>query len=158
MHEDAPTLTDESRIFIEKLAPSFIWILAIGIRGTPNLSGMAGPARRDVLAAHRIELSDIRSSDSVFSFNYGQDGQQILPFFSSEDCARQFLATKKWGARSFFQPYRLLAGFVTAPGNEKFNPILDPGLPSERKLQSGEKALLRKITSATKQSPDAPAS
>jgi hypothetical protein len=141
-------LSDESRAFIERLAPSFIWILAIGIRGTPGLRAIHDQSAWDAVAKHRIELSDVGDDDSVFPFNYKRDGRQILPFFSSEDCARQFLAAKRWGDSSFFQPYRLLAGFVTAPGNETYDLILDAGLPSERTLHSVEKELLRKITSA----------
>jgi len=140
--------SDESRAFIERLAPSFIWILAIGIRGTPEISAVRGPEARSEVAANRIDLADVGEDDSVFPFNYRQDGRQILPFFSSEDCARQFLATKRWGDTAIFQPYRLLAGFVTAPGNERFDLILDPGLQSERRLTSEQKELLRKITSA----------
>ena len=143
------SLTEESRAFVEKLAPSFIWILAIGIRGTPGIRAIHDPSAWDAVAANRIELVDVGDDDSVFPFNYRRDGRQILPFFSSEDCARQFLASKKWGNISFFQPYRLLAGFVTAPGNEIFDLILDPGLPSERRLEPNEKELLRKITTAT---------
>ena len=141
-------MPDESRIFIEKLAPSFIWILAVGIRGTPSFRALDTPSRLDAVAAHRIELADVGDDDSVFPFNYKHDGRQVLPFFSSEDCARQFLASKRWGDTGVFQPYRLLAGFVTAPGNEKFDLILDAGLPTERRLQPDEKELLRKITSA----------
>ena len=138
------TLTGESRAFVEKLASSFVWILAIGIRGTPNI-GRTYDARA-LEAVDRLELADLTDDDSVFAFNYGREGRQILPFFSSEDCARQFLNTKKWGEASPFQPYELLAGFLTAPGNEIFDLILDPGLPTEKSLLSEEKALLRKLT------------
>jgi len=157
MPEDAPTLPDESRIFIEKLAQSLIWILAIGLRGKPDLRGLDGPARREALAAHRIEVADIGPKDSVVPFNYRQGDQQILPFFSSKDCARQYQSTLPRDGWPF-QPHLLRAGFVASPGNEKFDPILDPGFPSERKLQPDEKALLRKITSVKKPSADAPSS
>jgi len=150
MHEDAPTVTDESRIFIEKLAASNIWVLAIGMRGRPDLRGLDGPTRRQALAAHRIELADVGPGDSIAPFRYGQGERQVLPFFSSEECARDFQAQLLRGANGPFQPYRILAGFVTAPGNEKYDLILDPGSPSKRKLQPEEKALLRKITSASK--------
>lgn len=143
--EKPPSLTEESRAFIEKLAPSAIWILAVGIRGTPKMPGTSGPEAREVVAAHRIELAEVGSKDSIFPFNYREDGRQILPFFSSEDNARAFLTAKKSNVGSFFKPHRLLAGFVAA--SEKFDPILDPGLPSERRLLPEEKALLRKITS-----------
>lgn len=158
MHEDAPAVTDESRIFIEKLAASNIWILAIGMRGRPDLRGLDGPARRDALAAHRIELADVGPGDSVAPFRYRHDDQLILPFFSSEECARDFQAQLLRGANGPFQPYRILAGFVTAPGNEKCDLILDPGSASKRRLQPEEKALLRRITSANKPSPPAPSS
>ena len=144
-----PALSEESHAFIENLAPSFIWILAIGIRGTPRIHAMQNSTKRDIVADHRIELADIGDYDSVVPFNFRQDGLQVLPFFSSENCAREFLATKPLlGDTSFFQPYRLRAGFVTAPGNEKFNLVLDAGLPSERRLLPAEKEFLRAITTA----------
>src|SRR4051794_26478365 len=104
-----PTLSDESREFIEKLTPSFIWVLAIGIRGTPAIPTVYDSSAWDIIAAHRIELADVSDDDSVFPFNYRRDGPQTLPFFSSEKRAREFLAAKSWGDISFFQPYRLLA-------------------------------------------------
>jgi len=142
--EKPASLTEESRAFIEKLAPSPIWILAVGIRGTPHLPSNTGPEARGVVAKRRIDLVEVGSKDSVFPFNYREDGRQMLPFFSSEENARAFLATKKSNVGAFFKPHRLLAGFVTA--SEKFDPILDPGLPSERRLLPEERALLRKIT------------
>jgi hypothetical protein len=142
-------MTDESRAFIEKLAPSYIWILAFGVRGTPSFRALDRESRLDGLAAHRIDLADVGENDSVVPFNYKHGGRQILPFFSSEEFARQYLAAKQLlGDTQVFQPFRLRAGYVTAPGNEKFDPVLDDGLPSERRLQANEKELLRKITSA----------
>ena len=140
-------LSDEARAFIEKLAPSYIWILAIGIRGPSETSVNYGPGNWEAIADRHIELADVDDDDSVVPFNYRRGGRQMLPFFSSEECARHYLATKSWGNSSVgFQPYRLLAGFVTAPGNETFDLILDPGLPSERRLHPAEKELLRKLT------------
>lgn len=154
MHEDPPAVSEDSRIFIEKLAASPIWVLAIGMRGRPDLRGLDGPAKRRVLAAHRIELADVGASDSVIAFNYRQDDRQILPFFSSEDRARDFQAQLMRGGFPF-QPHRLLAGFVAAPDKEKYDLILDPGSISKRKLLPEEKALLRRITWVNKPSPPA---
>src|SRR5204862_7262977 len=83
----SPGLSNEARAFVEKLAPSYIWILAVGIRGT---HASPGSDTWETIAEHVIELADIGDDDSVFPFNYRRDGRQILPFFSSEDCARQF--------------------------------------------------------------------
>jgi hypothetical protein len=144
-----PTLSDESRAFIEKLTPSFIWVLAIGIRGTPAIPAVYDSSAWDIIAAHRIELADMSDDDSVFPFNYRRDGPQILPFFSSEEHAREFLAGKSWGDISFFQPYRLLAGFVATPENDVFELLLDPGSPSERRLSQDERLLLRALSTAS---------
>ena len=141
-------LSEESREFIEKLAPSFIWVLAIGIRGTPAMPPIHDSSAWDVIAAHRIELAELGDDDSVFPFNYQQDGRQILPFFSSEERARQFLAGKSWGHISFFQPYRLLAGFVATPENGTFELLLDPGTSTERRLGEDERLLLRSLSTA----------
>jgi len=59
-----PSLSDESREFIEKLAPSFIWVLGIGIRGTPAMPTLYGPKAWDVIAERRIELADVGDSIS----------------------------------------------------------------------------------------------
>jgi len=143
-----PALTDESREFIERLAPSFIWVLAIGLRGTPAIPAVYDSSAWDIIAAHRIELAEVGDDDSVFPFNYRRDGLQTLPFFSSEERARQFLAGKSWGDISFFQPYRLLAGFVTSQENDIFELVLDPGTPSERRLETDERLLLLTLSNA----------
>jgi hypothetical protein len=141
-----PKLSEESRAFIEKLAPSFIWVLAIGIRGTPTISAVYDSSAWDTVAAHRIELGDIGDDDSVVPFNYKKDGPQTLPFFSSEELAKKYLANKSWGNISYFQPYRLLAGFVSTPENDLFELLLDPSFPSERKIEREERLLLRSLT------------
>lgn len=138
-------LSDESREFIEKLAPSFIWVLGIGIRGTPAMPALYGPEAWNVITTHRIELADVGDDDSVFSFNFQYEGRQILPFFSSEERARQF---QSLGNISKFQPYRLLAGFVATPENDIFDLLLDAGTPQERRLTPEERLLLRSLSAA----------
>ena len=130
-----PSLSDESREFIEKLAPSFIWVPGIGIRGTPAMPTLYGPKAWDVIAERRIELADVGDDDSVFPFNFEYNGRQILPFFSSEECDREF---QSLGNISKFQPYRLLAGFLATPENEIFDLLLDPGTSAERRLVEEE--------------------
>ena len=85
-----PNLSDEARDFITKLAASDIWILAVGLRGTPVVPSITDPAAFDIIAAHRIDVSEIGDDDSVFPFNYERDGRQTLPFFSSAERAKQF--------------------------------------------------------------------
>ncbi len=138
-------LSDEARDFISTLAASDIWILAIGVRGTPALPCASDPAIYAAVAAHRKELSEIGDDDSVVPFNYEREGRQILPFFSSEERAKHFLANGGLGDISLFQPYSLLAGFVTAPENERFELLLDPCSPSERTLTRDERQFLRSV-------------
>jgi hypothetical protein len=138
-----PMLSDESRDFIEKLAPSFIWVLGIGIRGTPAMPALYGSEAWDVIAERHIELADVGDDDSVFPFNFEYEGRQILPFFSSKERARQF---QSLGHISKFQPYRLLAGFVATPENEIFDLLLDPGTSAERRLGEEERLLLRSLS------------
>ena len=140
-----PTLSEESREFIEKLAPSFIWVLGIGVRGTPAMPALYGTKAWDVIAARRIELADVGDDDSVVPFNFQYDGRRILPFFSSEERARQF---QSLGNISKFQPYRLLAGFVATPENGIFDLLLDPGSSTERRLGDDERLLLRSLSTA----------
>jgi len=140
-----PTLSTESREFIEKLAPSFIWVLGIGIRGTPAMPALYGRKAWEVIGANRIELAEVGDDDSVFSFNFEYEGRQILPFFSSAERAREF---QSLGNISKFQPYRLLAGFVATPENEIFDLLLDPGTPAERRLGQEERLLLRSLSTA----------
>src|SRR5436190_6116249 len=87
-----PTLSDESRDFITKLAAGEIWILAVGLRGAPAIPNPTDPAAFDIIAAHRIDVSDIGDDDAVFPFNYERDGRQALPFFSSSERAQQFVS------------------------------------------------------------------
>src|SRR4051812_36504157 len=86
-----PNLSAESREFISKLAPSDIWLLVIGLRGTPALPSALEDAFL-MLDAHRIDVSEIGDDDSVYPFNYKRDAIHILPFFSSEERARAFRA------------------------------------------------------------------
>jgi len=142
-----PSLSDEGRQFITKLANSDIWILAIGVRGTPAMPSITDPAAIEVIAAHRKELSEIGDDDSVFPFNYQRDGRQILPFFSSEERARHFLAHSGFPSDlSLFQPYRLLAGFVATPENDMLELVLDACSPSERRMGKDERLLLRSLS------------
>ena len=123
-------LSNEATDFITALAASDIWLLAIGVRGTPAMPSMTEPesfsAALKILAAHRMELSELEDDDSIFPFNYRREGRQILPFFSSEEIAGQYLANSGFNSDlSVFQPYCLLAGFIAAPQNEKFDIVLD---------------------------------
>src|SRR5947208_8354418 len=112
-------LSDEARDFITKLATSDIWILAVGLRGTPAIPSITEPAAFDIIAAHRIDVSEIGDDDSVFPFNYERDGRQTLPFFSSEERAKRFAADSGFPTDvTVFQPYSLLTGFVAAPEND----------------------------------------
>ena len=140
-----PTVSQESREFIEKLATSFIWVLGVGLRGIPVMPTLYGPESRELIAAHRIDLADVGEDDSVFPFNFQYDGRQILPFFSSEERARQF---QDLGNISQFQPYRLLAGFVATPEVEVFDLLLDPGTAAERRIRDEERLLLRSLSTA----------
>ena len=71
-----------------------------------------------------------------------------MPFFSSEERAQQFLAGKSWGDTSFFQPYRLLAGFVATPENDMFDLLFDAGFSTARRLSHEERLLLRALSTA----------
>lgn len=144
-----PTLSDESRDFITTLAASDIWILAVGLRGCPATPSLTDPATLDLIAAHRIDVSEIGDEDSVLPFNFDRDGRQALPFFSSAEHARQFAATAALSASvTVFQPYSLLAGFISAPENEMFELVLDARSPAERTLTGDERLLLRALTTA----------
>jgi hypothetical protein len=149
----APARSDEARDFITRLATSDIWILAIGVRGTPvmpNITDAASvPAALKTLTDYRKELSELGDDDSVFPFNFKRDTRQILPFFSSEECAHQFLADSGFMSDlSVFQPYCLLAGFVAAPENDKFDLVLDLRCSSERKIEDDERLILRTLSTA----------
>ncbi len=143
------TLSDESRDFIAKLAAGDIWILAVGLRGTPAIPSVADPAAFDIIAAHRIDVSDIGDDDSVFPFNYERDGRQTLPFFRSAERAQQFASTTGFPTGvTIFQPYSLMAGFVSSPENDMFELVLDARSPTERTLTRDERLLLRSVTTA----------
>ena len=144
-----PTLSDEARDFITKLSTSDIWILAVGLRGVPVIPDIRDPAAYEIIAAHRIDVSEISDDDSAFPFNYERDGRQTLPFFSSEERARYFVAHSGFGADvSLFQPYSLMAGFVATPENEMFELVLDARSPTERRLERDERLLLRSLSTA----------
>ena len=143
-------LSPESREFIASLANSDIWVLAIGLHGAPAApASLCDPGAIDILAAHRKDLADLGDDDSVFPFNFDRGGTQVLPFFSSEDRATAFVASGPLGDISVFQPYRLLAGFVTTPQNDVFELVLDPGTPAERMIGREERRLLRKLARPT---------
>lgn len=132
-----------------KLAASRIWILAVGLRGTPAIPGNTGPEALEIIAAHRIDVAELGDDDSVFPFNYEQDGKQLLPFFSSEELAKQFASDSGFPTDvTVFQPYDLRAGFVATPENEVYELVLDPRSPSERTLSRGERLLLRALSKA----------
>jgi hypothetical protein len=141
-----PNLSAESRDFITKLAPSHIWLLVIGLRGTPAVPS----ALEDVflmLDAHRIDVSEIGDDDSVYTFNYKREGIQILPFFTSEERARAFRADSGFDTDlSYFQPFSLPAGFVATPENEMFELFLDPRSEAERRIGHDERLLLRSLS------------
>ncbi len=142
-----PGLSDEARDLITRLVDSDIWILAVGIRGTPSLPSITDPAAFEVIAAHRIEVSDIGDDDSVFPFNFERDGRQVFPFFGSKERAGHFLDDSGFQCDvSFFQPYCMRAGFVATPENDMFELVLDPGSPAERRLTRDERLLLRSLS------------
>jgi hypothetical protein len=142
-----PNLSDQARDLIAKLVDSDIWILAVGIRGTPAMPSITDPAAFEVIAAHRIDVSEIGDDDSVFPFNYGRDGKQVFPFFSSKERAGRFLSDSGFKTDlKLFQPYCMQAGFVATPENDIFELVLDPGSPSERVLARDERLLLRSLS------------
>ncbi len=142
-----PSLSDEARAFVGKLAASDIWILAVGLRGTPAVPSISDARAFDIIAAHRIDVADIGDDDSVFPFNYERDGRQVLPFFSSKERATHFMRDSGFDVDlSLFQPYGLRAGFVATPENEMFDLVVDARSPDERKLTRDERLLLRSIS------------
>lgn len=137
---------DESREFITKLAPSSIWLLAVGLRGTPALPSNLEDAFL-MLEAHRIDVSTVGNDDSIYPFNYKRDGVQILPFFTSEERAQAFRVDSGFQSDlSYFQPFSILSGFVATPDNDLFELVLDPGSPAERRLTNDERLLLRSLS------------
>lgn len=144
-----PTVSEESREFITKLAASRIWILAVGLRGTPAIPSDTGPEALEIIAAHRLDVADLGDDDSVFPFNYEQDGKQLLPFFSSEELAKRFASDSGFPTDvTVFQPYDLRAGFVATKENEVYELVLDPRSLSERTLSRGERLMLRSLSKA----------
>ena len=142
-----PKLSDESRDFITRLATSDIWILAIGLRGTPPTPRGTDPAALEAIAAHRIDVSELGDDDSVFPFNYERDGRQVLPFFTSEERARHFASDSGFPTDvTVFQPFSLRAGFVATPEHDVFELVLDPRSPAERTLSRDERLLLRSLS------------
>lgn len=144
-----PPLSEEARTFITQLAVSNIWVLAIGVRGTPALPSPDDPSAADVVVSHRKELTDLGDGDSIFPFNFKQGRRQILPFFTTEEFARTFLARQDMKEVAIFQPYCLLAGFVATPEQEAFELVLDPGFTSVRTLGWDERLLLRSLSNAS---------
>ncbi len=139
-------LSAESREFVSSLANSQVWLLAVGLRGTPAApTYLSEPGAIEAMAAYQKDLADLEDDDSVFPLNFESDGKQILPFFSSEDLATKFLRAAFKGDPSVFQPYELLAGFVTAPQNDAFELILDMGSSSQRTITNDERRLIRKL-------------
>lgn len=141
-------LSEEERNFVTQLAASRIWVLAVGLRGAPPVSADANdPENFSIIAAHRIDVSEVGEDDSVFPYNYYADDRQILPFFTTEERAKEF-AAKAFAPEelNIFQPCDLLAGFVATPENETFRLVLDPGSPAERIISHDQRMLLRSLT------------
>lgn len=142
-----PKLSDESRDFITKLATSRIWVLAVGLRGTPAIPSATDPSAFEIIAAHRIDVSEVGDDDSVFPFNYKHGGKQVLPFFSSEERATGFASESGFPTDvTIFQPYDLRAGFVATRENEVYDLVLDPRSPAERTLTREERLLLHSLS------------
>lgn len=140
-------IPDEAREFVTKLAAANVWILAVGLRGTPAM-----PADKDaafeVIAAHRIDVSEIGDDDSVFPFNFARDGKQFLPFFTSKERAERFVRNSpvQTDLATVYQPYALLAGFVATHENEIFELVVDAGSEGERTIGMAERLLLRSLS------------
>lgn len=144
-----PQLSDEAREFITRLAKDRIWILAVGLRGTPAITSSTDPAAFDVIAEHRIDVSEVGDDDSVFPFNCERGGRQVLPFFTTEERARQFAnATGFPTDVTVFQPFCLKSGFVATPENDMLGLVLDAGSPAERTISHDERLLLRTLSTA----------
>ena len=143
-------ISDEERAFITQIANSEIWILAVGLRGVPQISGVFDDAALDIITAHRIDVWEAGDEDSVWPFNYQRDGRHTLPFFGSRQHAREFAAkTLPAGTETgVFQPYELLAGFVSSPENEVFNLVFQLGFAEERALTEPGRKLLRSLAVA----------
>jgi hypothetical protein len=146
LSKSQPDLSSESRDFISKLAATEVWLLVIGLRGSPAVTTDPEGAFL-ALDAHRIDVSEITDDDSVSPLNYMRDGLQVLPFFTSKEGALAFRTDNRMGADlSFYQPYSMLPGFVATAENEIFELLLDPLTPSERSLTKSERLLLRALS------------
>jgi hypothetical protein len=144
-----PQLSEESRDFITKLADSRIWILAVGVRGIPAIPNGMDPAAVDIIADHRIDVSELGDDDSVFPFNYEHEGKQVLPFFPSEGLARAFASDMGFPTHlPVFQPFDLQAGFLAIPENDPYELVLEPGSPAQRMLSRDERRLLQSLSKA----------
>jgi hypothetical protein len=143
-------LSEQSREFVTALAAGDAWILAVGLRGIPEIPNVNDPEALAIIAAYRIDVSELGDDDSLFPFNYQREGRQTLPFFSSAERAREFAtATGLSTDVTVFQPYCLRAGFVSAPENEGLELVLDARSAAERTLTHEEKLLLRSLTTAS---------
>jgi hypothetical protein len=144
-----PKLSNEAREFITKLAKDDIWILAVGLRGTPAITSITDSAAFDLIASHRMDVSEVGDDDSVFPFNYEREGRQTLPFFTTEDRAKEFATSAGFPTDvTVFQPFRLMSGFVATPENDMFELVLDPRSQAERVLSRDARLLLRTLSTA----------
>ena len=141
-------LSAEARSFVESIATSEIWILAVGLRGTPAIPRIFDDSAMKAIADYRIDVSEMGDDDSVFPFNYGEAEKQVLPFFTTEAGAKDFATSKGASVVQVFQPCPLLAGFVASPENDDFDLVLDPASLSERKITPEERRLLRRLSVA----------
>ena len=92
-------------------------------------------------------MSEVGDDDSVFPFNYERDGRQALPFFSSAERAQKFACATGFPTDvTVFQPYSLMAGFVSAPENDMFELVFEARSPAERILTRDERLLLRSLS------------
>ncbi|HOX59114.1 MAG TPA: hypothetical protein P5205_11285 [Candidatus Paceibacterota bacterium] len=113
------------------------------------IASVTDPAAFDVIAEHRIDVSEVGDDDSVFPFNCERGGRQVFPFFTIEERAKQFAGATGFPADvTVVQPYRLMSGFVATPENEMFELVLDAGSPAERILSKDERLLLRTLSTA----------
>lgn len=151
-NKQIPQPANEAQEFIAKLAASDVWILAIGLRGAPAAPLVTDAASFSAairtLTPYRKSLSELGDDNSVFPFNFRRGGRQILPFFSSEERAQEYLADSGFASdiAAVFQPFCLPSGFVAAPHNDKFDLALDLRSPSERRIEDDERLLLRSLS------------
>jgi len=142
-----PGISNEAQQFFIKFAASDVWILAVGMRGAPEIPNASDPSAFEIIASHRIDVTELGENDSVFPFNYERNGQQCLPFFSTEEMARDFIDSLGKGLDpAIFQPFLMRVGFVATPENENFQLVLDPGSACERDISMGERHFIREIS------------